>query len=84
MKAAMNGDWDAAKSQAGSAFQAIQSNIQTKMDNAKDNAINAGNSIGEKLGFPGLGSKVAGVFSNIKSNITSPISEAWNFISGIP
>ena len=84
LKAAMNGDWDAAKSQAGSAFQAIQSNIQTKMNNAKDNAINAGNSIGEKLGFPGLGSKVAGVFSGIKSNITSPISEAWNFISGIP
>ena len=80
----MNGDWDAAKSQAGSAFQAIQSNIQTKMNNAKDNAINAGNSIGEKLGFPGLGSTVSGVFSNIKSSITSPIDEAWNFISGIP
>lgn len=84
LKAAMNGDWDAAKSQAGIAFQAIQSNIQTKMNNAKDNAINAGNAIGEKLGFPGLGSKVAGVFSNIKSNITSPINDAWNFISGIP
>lgn len=84
LKAAMNGDWDAAKSQAGIAFQAIQSNIQTKMNNAKDNAINAGNAIGEKLGFPGLGSKVAGVFSNIKSNITSPINDAWNFVSGIP
>lgn len=84
LKAAMNGDWDAAKSQAGIAFQAIQSNIQTKMNTAKDNAINAGNAIGEKLGFPGLGSKVAGVFSNIKSNITSPINDAWNFVSGIP
>lgn len=84
LKAAMNGDWDAAKSQAGIAFQAIQSNIQTKMNNAKDNAINAGNAIGEKLGFPGLGSKVAGVFSNIKSNITSPINDAWNFVSSIP
>lgn len=84
LKAAMNGDWDAAKSQAGIAFQAIQSNIQTKMNNAKDNAINAGNAIGEKLVFPGLGSKVAGVFSNIKSSITSPINDAWNFVSGIP
>lgn len=84
LKAALNGDWDAAKSQAGIAFQAIQSNIQTKMNNAKDNAINAGNAIGEKLGFPGLGSKVAGVFSNIKSSITSPINDAWNFVSGIP
>ena len=84
LKAAMNGDWDAAKSQTGIAFQAIQSNIQTKMDNAKSNAINAGNAIGEKLGFPGLGSKVAGVFATIKSNITSPINDAWNFVSGIP
>ena len=84
LKAAMNGDWDAAKSQAGIAFQAIQSNIQTKMDNAKSSAINAGNVIGEKLGFPGLGSKVAGVFATIKSNITSPINDAWNFVSGIP
>nr|UWF91207.1 MAG: hypothetical protein [Bacteriophage sp.] len=84
LKAAMNGDWDAAKSQAGIAFQAIQSNIQTKMDNAKSNAINAGNAIGKKLGFPGLGSKVAGVFATIKSNITSPINDAWNFVSGIP
>lgn len=84
LKAALNGDWDAAKSQAGIAFQAIQSNIQTKMNNAKDNAINAGNAIGEKLGFPGLGSKVAGVFSNIKSSITSPINDAWNFVSSIP
>ena len=84
LKAAMNGDWDAAKSQAGIAFQAIQSNIQTKMDNAKSSAINAGNAIGEKLGFPGLGSKVAGVFATIKSNITSPINDAWNFVSGIP
>lgn len=84
LKAALNGDWDSAKSQAGIAFQAIQSNIQTKMNNAKDNAINAGNAIGEKLGFPGLGSKVAGVFSNIKSSITSPINDAWNFVSSIP
>lgn len=84
LKSALSGDWDSAKQQAATAFNAIKDNIQTKMANAKDNAINAGNAIGEKLGFPGLGSKVAGVFSNIKSNITSPINDAWNFVSSIP
>lgn len=84
LKSALSGDWDSAKQQAATAFNAIKDNIQTKMANAKDNAINAGNAIGEKLSFPGLGSKVAGVFSNIKSNITSPINDAWNFVSSIP
>lgn len=84
LQAAMNGDWNTAKSQAANAFNAIRSNIQEKMNNAKTNAINAANNIGEKLGFPGLGSKVAGVFNDIKSKITSPIQNAWNTISGIP
>lgn len=84
LKSALSGDWDSAKQQAATAFNAIKDNIQTKMTNAKTNAINAGNAIGEKLGFPGLGSKVANVFSNVKNSITSPISDAWNFVSGIP
>lgn len=84
LQAAMNGDWNTAKSQAANAFNAIRSNIQEKMNNAKTNAINAANNIGEKLGFPGLGSKVAGVFNDIKSKITSPIQDAWNTISSIP
>lgn len=84
LKSALSGDWDSAKQQAATAFNAIKDNIQTKMSNAQTNAINAGNAIGEKLGFPGLGSKVAGVFATVKSNITSPISDAWNFVSGIP
>ena len=84
LQAAMNGDWNTAKSQAANAFNAIRSNIQEKMNNAKTNAINAANNIGEKLGFPGLGSKVAGVFNDIKSKITSPIQNAWNTISSIP
>lgn len=84
LQAAMNGDWNTAKSQAANAFNAIRSNIQEKMSNAKTNAINAANNIGEKLGFPGLGSKVAGVFNDIKSKITSPIQNAWNTISSIP
>lgn len=84
LQAAMNGDWNTAKSQAANAFNAIRSNIQEKMNNAKTNAINAANNIGEKLGFPGLGSKVAGVFNDINSKITSPIQNAWNTISSIP
>ena len=84
LQSAMNGDWNTAKSQAANAFNAIRSNIQEKMNNAKTNAINAANNIGEKLGFPGLGSKVAGVFNDIKSKITSPIQNAWNTISSIP
>lgn len=84
LQAAMNGDWNTAKSQAANAFNAIRSNIQEKMNNANTNAINAANNIGEKLGFPGLGSKVAGVFNDIKSKITSPIQNAWNTISSIP
>lgn len=84
LQAAMNGDWGTAKSQAANAFNAIRSSIQDKMNNAKTDAINAANNIGEKLGFPGLGSKVAGVFNDIKGKITSPINNAWNAISGIP
>lgn len=84
LQAAMNGDWNTAKSQATSAFNAIKSNIQGKMDAAKSQAISIADRIGEKLGFPGLGSKVSSVFDTIKSNITSPIQNAWNTISSIP
>lgn len=84
LKAAMNGDWNTAKSQATSAFNAIKSNIQSKMDAARNQAISIADRIGDKLGFPGLGSKVSSVFNTIKGNITSPIQNAWNTISGIP
>lgn len=84
LQAAMNGDWDTAQSQALNAFNAIKDNITNKMSNARENAVNMGNAIGEKLGFPGLGSTVASVFDNVRSSITQPISDAWNTISGIP
>lgn len=84
LKAAMNGDWEQARAQAGNAFSLIKDSIANKMQNAQTNAINAGNAIGEKLGFPGLGSTVASKFNEIKNNITSPIQDAWNWISGIP
>lgn len=84
LRAAMSGDWSTAKTEASNAFNLIKDNITNKLDNTKTNAINAGNAIGEKLGFPGLGTKVANTFGGIKSNITSKITGAWNAISGIP
>lgn len=84
LQSVLNGDWEQARNQASNAFDAIRDNISTKLQNAQTNAINAGNAIGEKLGFPGLGSTVANKFNEIKNNITSPINDAWNAISGIP
>lgn len=84
LKAAMNGDWQGAKSQAANAFNAIRSNISDKMSAAQSTAVNIADRIGNKLGFPGLGSKVQGVFNSVKSAITNPINNAWNTISSIP
>lgn len=84
LQSVLNGDWEQARNQASNAFDAIKDNISTKLQNAQNNAINAGNAIGEKLGFPGLGSTVANKFNEIENNITSPINDAWNTISGIP
>ena len=84
LQSVLNGDWEQARNQASNAFDAIRDNISTKLQNAQTNAINAGNAIGDKLGFPGLGSTVANKFNEIKNNITSPINDAWNVISGIP
>lgn len=84
LQSVLNGDWEQARNQSSNAFDAIKDNISTKLQNAQNNAINAGNAIGEKLGFPGLGSTVANKFNEIENNITSPINDAWNTISGIP
>ncbi len=84
LQAAMNGDWSTAKNEAANAFNLIKDNITNKLSNAKTNAINIADTIGEKLGFPGLGTKVAGVFDSVKGNITGKITDAWNTISGIP
>jgi phage-related minor tail protein len=84
LQAAMSGDWSTALTDAGNAFGAIRDNIQGKMDAARQAAINIADNIGAKLGFPGLGTKVAGVFDGVRNAITSKIQDAWNFISGIP
>lgn len=84
LKAAMNGDWQGASTQAASAFNLIKSNIQSRMDAARSQAVSIADRIGDKLGFPGLGSKVSSVFNSVKGFIQNPIQSAWNAISGIP
>lgn len=84
LQAAMNGDWSTAKTEADNAFNLIKDNITNKLGNAKTNAINIADTIGDKLGFPGLGTKVNGVFEGIKNGITNKLNSAWNTISWIP
>lgn len=84
LQAAMNGDWSTAKTEAANAFNLIKENITNKLGNAKTNAINIADTIGDKLGFPGLGTKVDGVFEGIKNGITNKLNSAWNTISWIP
>ena len=76
LQAALSGDWGKAKEEAKAAFDAIKSRIQERMNIAKDLAVNAANAIGEKLGFPGLGDKVLGVFENIGNSIRDKIDAA--------
>lgn len=84
LQAAMSGDWSTAKNEAANAFNLIKDNITNKIGSAKTTAINIADTIGEKLGFPGLGTKVNGVFEGIKSGITDKLTNAWNTISWIP
>ena len=84
LKNAMNGNWDQARNDAANAFQTIYNNISSKMEWARDAAINAANWIGDRLGFPGLGDHVANVFNSIGRFMTDPIGNAANWISSIP
>lgn len=84
LQAAMNGDWETAKSQAANAFNAIKDSISSKLDDAESTAVSIADRIGDKLGFPGLGAKVKGVFDEVRRFIENPIETAWNAISGIP
>ena len=84
LQAAMNGDWETAKSQAANAFNAIKDSISSKLDDAESTAVSIADRIGDKLGFPGLGAKVKGVFDEVRRFIENPIETAWNAISSIP
>ena len=84
LQAALSGDWSTAKAEAANAFNAIKDNISQKMDNAQQNAVRVADAIGNKLGFPGLGEKVNGVFNSVRDFMKNPIDNAWNFIKDIP
>lgn len=84
LQAALSGDWSTAKAEAANAFNAIRDNISQKMDNAQQNAVRVADAIGNKLGFPGLGDKVNGVFNGVRDFMKNPIENAWNWIKDIP
>ena len=84
LQAALSGDWATARSEAASAFSTIRSNIDEKMKAAQSVAVSVADQIGQKLGFPGLGDKVNGVFNGIRDFMKNPIENAWNYIKDIP
>ena len=72
------GDWESAKEHAANAYESIKNNITGKLDSAKGTAVSIADQIGDKLGFPGLGDTVGGVFDAVKSAIEDPIGTAKN------
>ena len=82
--AAMNGDFDAAAQHAQVAFDTLSRNISSKLETAKSFVISAADTIGNILGFPGLGEKVSGVFNRVSEFMKNPLQSAADFISGIP
>lgn len=83
-KDAAGNAWENLNIGASNAFNAIRSNISDKLSAAQSAAVNSADRIGYKLGFPGLGSKVQSIFSNVKNAILNPIQDAWYGISSIP
>lgn len=78
----LSGDWESAKTHAANAYETIKNDITGKLDSAKGTAVSIADQIGDKLGFPGLGEKVGGVFNAAKAAIEDPIGTARDFISG--
>ena len=78
----LSGDWESAKTHAANVYETIKNDITGKLDSAKGTAVSIADQIGDKLGFPGLGEKVGGVFDAAKAAIEDPIGTARDFISG--
>lgn len=76
----LSGDWESAKEHAANAYESIKNNITGKLDSAKGTAVSIADQIGDKLGFPGLGDTVGGVFDAVKSAIEDPIGTAKNYL----
>ena len=82
LQAAMSGDWATAQSEALACFDTIKTRIGEKMESLKSAVSNIVDRIGEKLGFPGLSSKIAGVFDTIKTSIRDKINAAKDAVTG--
>ncbi len=64
------------------ANEAIKADMSAKWDSIRDKVAGKVDEIGEKLGFPGLGDKVRGVFDNVKAFMEDPLGSAASFIRG--
>lgn len=80
LTSALNGDWDEAARHAANAYETLKNNITGKLEAAKETAGGIADWIGDKLGFPGLGDTVRGVFDGIRAAIEDPIGTARDFI----
>lgn len=76
----LSGDWESAKTHAANAYETIKNDITGKLDSAKGTAVSIADQIGDKLGFPGLGDTVGGVFDAVKSAIEDPIGTAKSYL----
>lgn len=84
LTALMRGDFNAASQHAKNVFTTIYNSISSKISAAKSFVANAVDSIGNALGFRGLGDKVRSVFDSIGRFIRNPIESARNFLASIP
>lgn len=80
----LSGDFASAASKASEMFGNIQRNIREKLQAARQNVENVGNAIGNVLGFPGLGTKVAGVFEGARKTIIDKLQGAFDAVKDIP
>ena len=67
LQAAMSGDWSTAQAEAIACFDTIKTRVGERMDALKSAVTGIVDSIGAALGFPGLSSKIAGVFDSIRN-----------------
>lgn len=63
-----------------SATEAIKTDMGQKWDSIRDKVASKADEIGQKLGFPGLGDRVRGVFDGVKRFMEDPIGAAGSFI----
>lgn len=67
---------------AGEVLGSVFALMSGDADGAAQGIANAANIIGEKLGFPGLGDNVMGIFDNIQKFMEDPVGTAMGAIQG--